>query len=72
MNIFWCQKNPLATKPKQLVANWPLMKKINLEGCVSINRRSKLHAVIERLSFFLLTFTSYGRNYAHGHERGRK
>ena len=27
MNIFWCLKNPLATNPKELVANWPLKKK---------------------------------------------
>ena len=56
MNIFCCLKNPLATNPKKLVANWPLKKKkkTNLEGCLSINRRSKLHAVIDCLFFCLL------------------
>ena len=59
MNIFWCLKNSLATNPKELVANWPLKKKkINLEGCLSINRRSKLHAVIDcLLLLFFLFFT---------------
>ena len=52
MNIFWCLKSLLATNPKELVANWPLFlkkKSINLEGCLSINRRygSKLHEVID-------------------------
>ena len=27
INILWRLKNPLATKPKELIANWPLKKK---------------------------------------------
>ena len=30
---FGTQKNPLAAKPKELVTDWPLTKKIKLEGC---------------------------------------
>ena len=48
MNIFRCLKNPLATNPKLATKE----KKINLEGCLSINRRSKLHAVLDCLFFF--------------------
>ena len=34
MNIFWCLKNSLATKHKELVANWPLKKKILTQRAV--------------------------------------
>ena len=51
MNIFWCLKKPLATKPKKFVANWPLKRKINLKGSLSINRCCKRHAVIGCLFF---------------------
>ena len=40
------KKKPLATKPKKFIANWPLKRKINLKGSLSINRCTKLHAVI--------------------------
>ena len=59
MDIFSRVNNPFATKPKELVAKLATTEK-NLECCLSINRRSKLHAVIDCLFFFLMMFTSYG------------
>ena len=52
--IFWCLKDPFATKAKELVTNWPLEKKINPEVFLRINRHSQLHAVVDDLFFMLV------------------
>jgi len=37
MLIYFCTwRNPLVTEPKELVANWSLKKKFNLEGCTCV------------------------------------
>ena len=56
--IFWCLKDPFATKAKELVTNWPPEKKINLKGFLSINKRSRLRAVIDCRD--VSRFSNYG------------
>ena len=60
MDIFSRVNNPFATKPKELVAKLATTEK-NLECCLSINRRSKLHAVIDCL-FLILTMIYVGHH----------
>ena len=59
IDIFSCLNNPFATKPKELVAKLATTEK-NLECCLSINRRSKLYAVIDCLFFFNDVYLLWG------------
>ena len=37
------EKNPLATKPKESIANWPLKKKTNWAGCSNVRKSYVLY-----------------------------